>query len=172
MIPQRAADQQHITGANLLRPPANVRRDGADAGGVNKQLIRRAARTTLVSPVTMAIPAARGGVGHAGDHRFQGGHLQPLFENKAAGKIARDGAADRHIVGGAADASLPILPPERTAGQSRSCRWRRRGGPLGGERRQIEARLILLLCQPGVGEGLHKQVADQLLHCLSPATVG
>ncbi len=44
--------------------------------------------------------------------------------------------------------------------------------PLGGERRQIEARLILLLRQPGVGEGLHKQVADQLLHCLSPATVG
>ncbi len=44
MIPQRAADQQHITGANLLRPPVNVRRDGADAGGVNKQLIRRAAR--------------------------------------------------------------------------------------------------------------------------------
>ncbi len=36
MIPQRAADQQHITGANLLRPPVNVRRDGADAGGVNK----------------------------------------------------------------------------------------------------------------------------------------
>jgi hypothetical protein len=45
-------------------------------------------------------------------------------------------------------------------------------GRPGGERRQIETRLIFLLRQPRVGEGLHKQVADQLLHCLTPATVG
>lgn len=82
-------------------------------------------------------------------------------------------AADRHIVGGTADGQLADI----AAGKEQRVNHVAVGGegeavPLGGERRQIEARLILLLRQPGVGEGLHKQVADQLLHCLSPATVG
>lgn len=114
-----------------------------------------------------------GGIGHAGDHRFQGSHLQPLFENKPAGEIARDGAADRHVVGGTADGQLADI----AAGKEQRVNYIAVGGegeaiPLSGKRRQIEARLILLLRQPGVGESLHKQVADQLLHCLTAATVG
>ncbi len=69
-------------------------------------------------------------------------------------------------------ASLPILPPGKTAVNHVAVGGEGEAIPLGGERRQIEARLILLPRQPGVGEGLHKQVADQLLHCLTAATVG
>ncbi len=61
--------------------------------------------TTLVSPVTMAIPAARA-VSAMLATTASGWPSPALFENKAAGKIARDGAADRHIVGGTADGKL------------------------------------------------------------------
>ena len=44
VIAKRAADQQHVSRANLLRHPANTGGDDADPGGIDKQLIRRPAR--------------------------------------------------------------------------------------------------------------------------------
>ncbi len=96
--------------------------------------------TTLVSPVTMAIPAARA-VSAMLATTASGGHLQPLFENKAAGKIARDGAADRHIVGGTADGKLADIAAGKeqrvnhvaVGGEGEAVPWRRappdRGAP-------------------------------------------
>jgi hypothetical protein len=59
VIAQRAADQQHITGANLLRPQ-RISAGMAPMPAVLINSLSAAPRgTTLVSPVTMAIPAAR-----------------------------------------------------------------------------------------------------------------
>jgi hypothetical protein len=66
--------------------------------------------TTLVSPVTMAIPASRG-CRHAVDHGFQRLHRQPLFEDKTAGEIARIAPLTATSLAVPQTASLPILPP-------------------------------------------------------------
>ena len=112
------------------------------------------------------------GTGHAINHAFQGGHLQPLFENKPAGEIARQGAADRHIVGGAAYCQLAdVATGEKQRIDNVAVGGEGETIALSGKLRQIETRLIFLLRQPRVGESLHKQGGDQLLHRLSPATV-
>ena len=173
MIAKRTADQQHVAGANLLRPPANTGGDHADPGGIDKQLIRRPARHHFGIAGNNGDTGLPGGLRHAVHHRFEGGHLQPLFENKPAGEIARQRAAHRYIVRRTAHRQLADI----TAGEKQRIDNVAVGGEgepvaLRAKLSEIETRLIFLLRQPGVGESLHKQVADQLLHRLTAATVG
>ena len=173
VIAKRTADQQHVSRANLLRPPANTGRDDADPGGIDKQLIRRPARHHFGIAGDNGDAGIPRGLRHAVHHRFEGGHLQPLFENKPAGEIARQRAAHRHIVGRTAHrqlADIAAWEKQRiddvaVGGEGEPVALRAKLG-------KIETRLIFLLRQPGVGESLHKQVADQLLHRLTAATVG
>lgn len=153
MIAKRAADQQHVSRANLLRSPANTGGDDADPGGIDKQLIRRPARHHFGIAGHNGDTGFPRGLRHAAHHRFEGGHLQPLFENKPAGEIARQRAAHRHIVRRAADRQLADI----TAGEKQWIDNVAVGGEgepvaLRAKLSEIETRLIFLLRQPGLAK--------------------
>ena len=69
MAAQRAADNQHVACTKLLRAPVNVGGDRPHSGGVNEELICRAALHHLGIPGHDGDPRLAGGVRHAVDHR-------------------------------------------------------------------------------------------------------
>lgn len=173
MIFQCVVDQQYIIGVNLLCFLVNVCWDGVDVGGVNKQFICCVVWYYFSVVGDDGDFCCLGGVGYVGDYCFQGGYFQFFFENKVVGKIVWDGVVDCYIVGGIVDGQFVDI----VVGKEQWVNYVVVGGEgevvfLGGECCQIEVCLIFLFCQLGVGEGLYKQVVDQLLYCLFFVIVG
>ena len=103
---QRAADQQHVAHGQLLRAPVNIGGDRPHPGGVDKELIRRAALHHLGIAGDDSNPCLARGVRHAADHRRERLHRQTFFKDKSAGEVARNGTTDGDIVRGTADGQL------------------------------------------------------------------
>ncbi len=173
MIPQRAADQQHIARRNLAHAPVYACGNRTDTGGVNKHFIRRPTGDDFGIAGHDGNTRRRGCRGHAGDDAFQRCHLQPLLQNKAAGEPARNCAADGHVISRTADSQLAnIAAGEKQRVDNVAVRGKGQPIALGGQFLKGNAGLIFLLIQKRVGEGAHKKLTDQLLHGLSTAPVG
>ena len=102
VVAQSAADNQHVARRQARRAPMNVGGNRAHPGGVDKQFIRRAATDDLGIAGDDCDVCRFGRFSHGVNHRFQRLQRQTLFDNKPAGEITGDRAADRHVVGGAA----------------------------------------------------------------------
>ncbi len=134
----------------------NIRRNCAHASGVDKQFICAPRCTTLVSPVTMAMPAVRAFL-PCWSLRLSVSPSAILLRDKATGEIARNSATDRNVIRSPQIASLPILPPGKNSGSMTYCRWRTPDGRLPLPAAPAQDGLIFLFCQPRVGKGFHKQ---------------
>ena len=172
VVAQRPTDNQQVTRRKCGRAPVDIGRDSAHPGGVDKQFVRRAATHHFGVAGDDGDIRRFGRFRHAVDHRLQRLHRQPFFNDKAAGEITRHRAADRHVVGGAANRQLADI----TAGEEQRVNHVAVGGEsqtvaVGGQRSQRQACLIFLLRQPGVGESFHKQAVDKLLHRQTAAPV-
>ena len=119
MVAEQAVDQHDVAGARVMRAELDAFADHADAGRGEEQLVAGAAFcTTLVSPVTIATPASRAVSAIEARDPTQQVDRQPFLDDRGAGQIERDRAADREIVDRAATASLPMSPPGKNSGST------------------------------------------------------
>ncbi len=106
VIAKRTADQQHIAWAEGLCAPVNVGGDRPHSGRVDEQLVCSAALHDFGIAGHDGDACFTRGRRHTVDDGFQRLHRQTLFEDKTAGEVARDRAADRHVVSRTADGQL------------------------------------------------------------------
>ena len=140
---------------------------------VRKSLSQAPLCTTLVSPVTMATPASRAVAAIEAAICAQQVDRHALLDDRGAGEIERDCAADREVVDRAADRELADV----AAGKEQRIDDEGIGGegkPVAAPREigEIEPRLILERSEQRIVEGRDEHVVDQVLHRLAAAAMG
>ena len=173
MVAEQAIDEDHVA-RPAVRRRGRRRADHADAGRVDEQLVAGAALHDLGvagDDVHAGLARrARHGSAPPGAAMSTG---SPSSMIDGAGQIERHGAADREIVDGAADRELADV----AAGKEQRIDHEGIGGEgeavaMRGERREIEARLILERRQQRIVERRDEHVVDQILHGLAAAAMG
>ena len=129
--------------------------------------------TTLVSPVTIATPASRAVAAIERGDLAQKVDRHPFLDDRGAGEIERNGAADREIVDRAADRELADV----AAGKDQRIDDEGIGGegePVAVPREigEIEPRLIVERREQRIVERPDEHVVDQILHRLAAAAMG
>jgi len=172
MIPQRTADDKAIAGTNFTGAPVHSVRNHADAGGIDENLVRRAARHYLGVAGDDLDPGVAGGLRHRVHDTQQRFSRQSLFQNESTGEVTRQRPAHRQIVDRTAHRQFADVAAGKLDRVNHvAVGGKRQPVALLAQRRQRQTRLIFALRQQRVVKRLQKQPFDQLLHRLPAAAV-